>query len=212
MGVKGSERRPWGVSWKWQCGCKENGRRMGEDPCLTKNSRLMLLVTVATTTAITWCLLGGSSNGDIIIHWCNTTATADTDRSNLSLVATLIHYNTTIPNPDYIFWIHQDHLILNALIGSLSLTIIPFIAQATTSHEAWNILANTYAKPSRGRIKQDLRTGTPLLTGKAKDVATPQQSLSDAPSPTSFPNLLPEPVAQHPLEQLPPPTNPPVTH
>ena len=39
MGVKGSERRPWGVSWKWQCGCKENGRRMGEDPCLTKNSR-----------------------------------------------------------------------------------------------------------------------------------------------------------------------------
>ena len=39
MGVEGSERRPWGVSWKWQCGCKENGRGMREDPCLRKNSR-----------------------------------------------------------------------------------------------------------------------------------------------------------------------------
>ncbi|KAH7571524.1 hypothetical protein JRO89_XS04G0070600 [Xanthoceras sorbifolium] len=37
---------------------------------------------------------------------------------------------------------------------SLSPTIIPFIAQAKSSQEAWTILANTYAKPSRGRIKQ----------------------------------------------------------
>ena len=29
-----------------------------------------------------------------------------------------------------------------------------FIAQAQTSKETWTILANTYAKPSRGRIKQ----------------------------------------------------------
>jgi hypothetical protein len=29
-----------------------------------------------------------------------------------------------------------------------------FIAQAQTSKEAWTILANRYAKPSRGRIKQ----------------------------------------------------------
>ncbi|KAL6321984.1 hypothetical protein AAG906_035903 [Vitis piasezkii] len=50
--------------------------------------------------------------------------------------------------------IRQDQLILNALIGSLSPTIISFIAHANTSHEAWTILANTYAKPSRGRIKQ----------------------------------------------------------
>ncbi|RVW11856.1 Retrovirus-related Pol polyprotein from transposon RE1 [Vitis vinifera] len=47
-----------------------------------------------------------------------------------------------------------DQLLLNALIGSLSPTIIPFIAQAKTAKEAWTILANTYAKPSRGRIKQ----------------------------------------------------------
>ena len=36
----------------------------------------------------------------------------------------------------------------------MSPTIIPFIARAKTAREAWTILANTYAKPSRGRIKQ----------------------------------------------------------
>ena len=45
-------------------------------------------------------------------------------------------------------------MILNALIGSLSPTIISFIACANTSCKAWTILANTYAKPSCGRIKQ----------------------------------------------------------
>ena len=39
-------------------------------------------------------------------------------------------------------------------IGSISHTIIPFITQAKTAREAWTILATSYAKPSRGRIKQ----------------------------------------------------------
>ena len=54
-------------------------------------------------------------------------------------------------------WIRQDQLLLNAILGilgSLSPIIMSFIAQAQTSQEAWTILANTYAKPSRGRIKQ----------------------------------------------------------
>ncbi|CAL9004058.1 unnamed protein product [Prunus brigantina] len=68
--------------------------------------------------------------------------------------ATLTQENTTIPNPSYSLWIRQDQLILNAIIGSLSPTIISFIAQAQTSKQAWTTLANTYAKPSRGRIKQ----------------------------------------------------------
>ena len=68
--------------------------------------------------------------------------------------ATLTDNRTTTPNPAYNIWVRQDQLILNALIGSLSPTIIPFIARAKTSQEAWTILANTYAKPSRGRIKQ----------------------------------------------------------
>ena len=50
----------------------------------------------------------------------------------------------------------------------------------------------------------------PLNSPSIVDV--PQQSLSDAPSPTFFPDLLPKPVTQHPSEQLPPPTNTTVTH
>jgi hypothetical protein len=61
---------------------------------------------------------------------------------------------TTNPNPTYTLWIRQDQLFLNAILGSLSPTIMSFITQAQRSKEAWTILANTYAKPSRGRIKQ----------------------------------------------------------
>ena len=68
--------------------------------------------------------------------------------------ATLNQNNTIIPNPAHSIWTRQDQLILNALVGLFSPTIIPFIAQAKTFQEAWTILANTYAKPSRGRIKQ----------------------------------------------------------
>jgi len=66
-------------------------------------------------------------------------------------------------NPDYIIWIRQDQLILNAIIGSITPTIIPFIVRAKTSREAWNILAATYAAPSRGRIKQ-VKSQLRLLT------------------------------------------------
>jgi len=62
--------------------------------------------------------------------------------------------NTTVPNPSHELWIRQDQLLLNAIINSFSPTIIPFIACAGTAKDAWNILANTYAKPSRGHIQQ----------------------------------------------------------
>lgn len=71
--------------------------------------------------------------------------------------ANLPHNNTTIPNLEHILWIRQDQLTLNAIIGSLSPTIIPFIAQSKASREAWTILTNTYAKPSLGRIKHTLK-------------------------------------------------------
>jgi hypothetical protein len=66
----------------------------------------------------------------------------------------LITENSNTPNPAYHAWIRQDQLILNALIGAIHHSIIPFIACATTSQKAWIILASTYATPSRGRIKQ----------------------------------------------------------
>ena len=70
------------------------------------------------------------------------------------LPSTITQNNTIVPNPTHNTWIRQDQLIFNALVGSLSPTIISFIARAKTSAEAWLILANIYAKPSRGRIKQ----------------------------------------------------------
>ena len=68
--------------------------------------------------------------------------------------ATITDNNTTTPNPAHSLWVRQDQLILNAIIGSISPNIIPFVATAKTSKEAWITLANTYAKPSRGHIKQ----------------------------------------------------------
>ena len=48
----------------------------------------------------------------------------------------------------------QDNLIFSALVGSLTPSIIPLIQQTNSSREAWTTLANIYARPSRGRIKQ----------------------------------------------------------
>ena len=48
--------------------------------------------------------------------------------------------------------------------------LISFVARTTSSREAWNVLATTYAKPSRGRIKhvknqlKNLTKGTMNIT------------------------------------------------
>ncbi|KAK1408451.1 hypothetical protein QVD17_40235 [Tagetes erecta] len=58
------------------------------------------------------------------------------------------------PHEEYPKWFRQDRLLFGALVGSLSPTIVSLIRNATSSHEAWKILSNTYASPSRGHIKQ----------------------------------------------------------
>ncbi|KAK2638883.1 hypothetical protein Ddye_026678 [Dipteronia dyeriana] len=60
--------------------------------------------------------------------------------------------DTTAQNPEHHIWVRQDQLLLNAILGSITPSIIPFIASAKTAHDAWVALANTYAKPSRGHI------------------------------------------------------------
>lgn len=55
---------------------------------------------------------------------------------------------------DYTKWFRQDRLLFGALVGTLSPPIVPLITNATSSFEAWKILSNTYASPSRGHIKQ----------------------------------------------------------
>lgn len=57
-------------------------------------------------------------------------------------------------NPEYEAWSRQDQLIFSALIGTLSLTVQPTVSRAATSADVWATLAGTYAKPSRGHIKQ----------------------------------------------------------
>ena len=83
--------------------------------------------------------------------------------------------STATPNPAYTHWICQDHL-LNAIVSSLSPTIVSFIASATTSHEAWSALHITYAKASRGRIihyqtqLDNLSKGTQSITDYMQSV------------------------------------------
>lgn len=57
-------------------------------------------------------------------------------------------------NPAHRTWICQDQLILNAIIGSLTPSLISFIVTARTSLDAWSTFAHTYGKPTRGRITQ----------------------------------------------------------
>ncbi|OMO73140.1 Integrase, catalytic core [Corchorus capsularis] len=57
-----------------------------------------------------------------------------------------------IPNPAYNLWLRQDKLILHALITSTSESILPYIASATTSSEAWNTLAKVFANKNHSRI------------------------------------------------------------
>lgn len=74
------------------------------------------------------------------------------DGSYLCPPSTVLIDNKSEPNPLHAQWIRQDQLILSAIIGSVSPTLIPFIAAATTSRGAWDILASIYGRSSRGRI------------------------------------------------------------
>ena len=104
--------------------------------------------------------------------------------------------NVATLNPAYTFWIRQDQLILNALIGSLSPTFIPFVARATTSREAWTVLANTYAKPTRGRIKQvknllkNPTKGTMTVTGFLHSVKARSDELATLGAPIEEEDLI----------------------
>lgn len=57
--------------------------------------------------------------------------------------------DTSKPNPLYEQWVRQDQLILSTIIGTISPTLIPFIAAATTSLGAWDTLASIYGRSSR---------------------------------------------------------------
>ena len=93
------------------------------------------------------------------------------NRSYLTLMATIITNNEVQPNPEYLSWFCQDKLLFRALVGTLSPSLIPLITQSQTSKEAWQTLANTYARPSRGHIKQ--------IKEQLKQTSKGFQSMSD---------------------------------
>ncbi|CAA7017240.1 unnamed protein product [Microthlaspi erraticum] len=57
-------------------------------------------------------------------------------------------------NHAYTLWKRQDKLLYSALLGAISVSIQPLLSTANTTTEIWDILSSTYAKPSRGHIKQ----------------------------------------------------------
>lgn len=79
-------------------------------------------------------------------------------------------------NPTHLAWIRQDQLILNAIVDSLSPDLVSFIITAKSSRQAWELLLNTYAKPSRGRIMQ-LRSTLDQMTKGTHTVTEFMQSV-----------------------------------
>ncbi|XP_074293384.1 uncharacterized protein LOC141620405 [Silene latifolia] len=85
---------------------------------------------------------------------------------------TMNEANQEVPNPAYMSWLKQDGLILGALMGTLTAALQTLIIRAKTSKEAWEILAHTYANPSRVHIQQ-------LKDRLDSIVKTSEQSISD---------------------------------
>ena len=56
------------------------------------------------------------------------------------------------PNLDHILSLRQDQLLLNAIVGSVSATLVQFISTSATSGVVWTTLKKTYASHLPGRI------------------------------------------------------------
>lgn len=68
--------------------------------------------------------------------------------------ATITTADVVEENPEFVRWTRQDKLIYSGLLGAISTTIQPMVSRTTTAAQIWEKLADTYAKPSRGHIKQ----------------------------------------------------------
>jgi hypothetical protein len=54
-------------------------------------------------------------------------------------------------NPKFLLWQSQDHLILSALISSLSENILAYVVKCSTSHEVWTTLERMFTAHSQAR-------------------------------------------------------------
>ncbi|KAJ0979781.1 hypothetical protein J5N97_015255 [Dioscorea zingiberensis] len=102
---------------------------------------------------------------------------------------------TPVPNPDFALWIRQDQLLLNAILGSVSPNLVPFIASSSSARAAWLTLEKTYASPSRGRIMElsgrlaHLSQGPQTITAYMQDIKTCVDSLALMNKPVDFDDL-----------------------
>ncbi|KAH9609432.1 hypothetical protein KSS87_004270 [Heliosperma pusillum] len=58
------------------------------------------------------------------------------------------------PNPAFKTWYRQDKLLFSVVASTVTSAVSPLLNRVSTTNEAWDILASTYARPSRGHIKQ----------------------------------------------------------
>lgn len=86
-------------------------------------------------------------------------------------VATITVDDSLAANPLFVTWKRQDRMLYSALLGTLTLSVQPVVARAVTTSEIWQILANTYGRPSRGHVKQ--------LRQQLKHVTKGDQSVTD---------------------------------
>ena len=77
--------------------------------------------------------------------------------------------DVAIANPEFVHWTRQDKLIYSALLGAITTSIQPTVSRTTTASQIWKKLAATYAKPSRGHIKQ-LRDQLKIYTKGTKTI------------------------------------------
>ncbi|XP_019459910.1 PREDICTED: uncharacterized protein LOC109359668 [Lupinus angustifolius] len=70
---------------------------------------------------------------------------------------------SSLINPAYTHWIHQDQLILHGIISFMAATVVTHLGTVQSSLQAWETLKTMYASRSRVRImtlKQKITTST----------------------------------------------------
>lgn len=58
------------------------------------------------------------------------------------------------PNPEFVVWEQQDHLVLSWIVASVSESVLPQIVGAERAREAWTKLVTAYASGSRPQIRE----------------------------------------------------------
>ncbi|KAE8735041.1 hypothetical protein F3Y22_tig00000477pilonHSYRG00099 [Hibiscus syriacus] len=116
-----------------------------QHPLLTIN--LSNITKLSSTNYLTWSLqIQSLLEGYDLYHFIDGTQTPPQPTVTVNGVTSL--------NLEYTTWKRQDRLFFSALLDAISVSLQPLIAHTTTSLDAWQTLANTYAKPYRGHIKQ----------------------------------------------------------